>query len=270
MYHTKTIESYLLPAVSKHYQLEGFEIIPVEAHEGGRNKIYIYHSSQKDDVVLRISNLSDRTKEDYEAELEYVHYLHAHGACVADVIPSIQKHLFEEIHISEEIYYICLFQRAKGKLLVENNYRYREGTSIHEYFYHCGKVLGQIHRLSKEYTPNHHRYSFFDHYQEAYINKIIPCGHQALKNKFHAILNGLRCLKQSKATYGMLHFDFGDSNYSIDFETGDITVYDFDNCCMGFYLYDLLTCGHMALDGFNLKHMHPSEKTSWTITSSLF
>ncbi|WP_254659764.1 phosphotransferase [Paenibacillus sp. KS1] len=40
-------------------------------------------------------------------------------------------------------------------------------------------------------------------------------------------------------TYGMIHFDYNDGNYSIDFDTGQITVYDFDNSCFGWYIYDL-------------------------------
>ncbi|SDP96393.1 Phosphotransferase enzyme family protein [Litchfieldia salsa] len=37
----------------------------------------------------------------------------------------------------------------------------------------------------------------------------------------------------------MIHFDYNDGNYSIDFDTGQITVYDFDNSCFGWYMYDL-------------------------------
>ena len=37
----------------------------------------------------------------------------------------------------------------------------------------------------------------------------------------------------------MIHCDFNDGNYSIDFDNGEITVYDFDNSCFGFYMYDL-------------------------------
>jgi Ser/Thr protein kinase RdoA (MazF antagonist) len=37
----------------------------------------------------------------------------------------------------------------------------------------------------------------------------------------------------------MIHFDFNDGNYSIDFDTWQITVYDFDNSCYCWYMYDL-------------------------------
>jgi Ser/Thr protein kinase RdoA (MazF antagonist) len=35
------------------------------------------------------------------------------------------------------------------------------------------------------------------------------------------------------------YFDYNDGNYSIDFDTGQITVYDFDNSCFGWYMFDL-------------------------------
>jgi len=37
----------------------------------------------------------------------------------------------------------------------------------------------------------------------------------------------------------MIHFDYNDGNYSIDFDTGQITVYDFDNSLFGWYMYNL-------------------------------
>ncbi|MGE7624052.1 phosphotransferase [Viridibacillus sp. NPDC096237] len=37
----------------------------------------------------------------------------------------------------------------------------------------------------------------------------------------------------------MVHFDYNDGNYSIDFDTGQITVYDFDNSCYCWYMFDL-------------------------------
>lgn len=46
-------------------------------------------------------------------------------------------------------------------------------------------------------------------------------------------------LDRGQDAYGMIHFDFNDGNYSIDFDNGQITVYDFDNSCFGWYMYDL-------------------------------
>lgn len=47
----------------------------MESHEGGRNVIYIGEKEAAPSYVLRISYQNDRTKEEYLAELEFVHYL---------------------------------------------------------------------------------------------------------------------------------------------------------------------------------------------------
>lgn len=37
----------------------------------------------------------------------------------------------------------------------------------------------------------------------------------------------------------MIHFDYNDGNYMIDYNSGQITVYDFDNSCFGWYMFEL-------------------------------
>ena len=39
--------------------------------------------------------------------------------------------------------------------------------------------------------------------------------------------------------YGLVHFDFSGGNYHIDMETGNIKVFDFDNCMYCWYMFDL-------------------------------
>ena len=70
------------------YELNGYELHAVPGHEGGRNEVYICTLDGERKYVLRISATGDRTEEEYLAETEFVHYLAANGAPVADVIPS--------------------------------------------------------------------------------------------------------------------------------------------------------------------------------------
>ena len=46
-------------------------------------------------------------------------------------------------------------------------------------------------------------------------------------------------LDRDRESFGMVHFDYSDGNYMIDFDTGKITVFDFDNSCFCWYMYDL-------------------------------
>ena len=232
-------EGSILPIVIDKYGLSGYSIQPLNSHEGGRNVIYICEKEGELSFVLRVSYQNDRSREDYLAELEYVRYLHENGASVSNVITSEDDNLVEEVVYDNQTLYICMFEKAKGMQLAENYYRYREGAPLTEYFFNCGKTLGKIHQLSKEYQPVHKRIHFSDKFNMKYMDEILPKKLSAVKEKISVILDSLEKIEKTKETYGMVHFDYSDGNYHIDFDNGQITVYDFDNSCHAWYMYDL-------------------------------
>ncbi|MEK4660837.1 phosphotransferase [Priestia sp. FSL H7-0729] len=231
--------THVLAMVSELFHLEGYNIQLVPPHEGGRNVVYTCEQEGCESLILRVSFMPDREREDYIAELEYVRYLFEHGASVSNVVSSKKGHLFEEITYDEHTFFICMFVKAKGKLLVENHYQYREGIPITEYYYNSGKVLGKMHQLSKSYAPVHRRHHFLDKYNMEYIERLVPESFSLLRSKMAELLQAVKELESSQETLGMIHFDYNDGNYSIDFDTGQITVYDFDNSCYGWYMFDL-------------------------------
>ncbi len=221
------------------YALKDCTFTPVSGHEGGRNRIVNVSRNGENKYVLRISETGDRSGEQYLAETEFVRFLAENGAPVADVIPSVQGRLAERIGADGKTAYVSLFACAKGMLISDNGYRYREGAPLSEYFFNTGKALGAIHRLSREYTPVHPRPDYFDKYNPAYLNRLIPDEYGELKTAVARRLEAFRALPQDKDCYGLVHFDFSDGNYHIDMDTGAITVFDFDNCMNCWYMFDL-------------------------------
>ena len=225
------------------YQLNGYELQAVAGHEGGRNDIYICSRGGEKKYVLRISGTGDRTEEDYLAETEFVHYLAEGGALVADVIPSKNGRLVERIAsenaTDKAVVFVSLFEFAKGMLLSDNGYRYREGAPLTEYFYNTGKALGAIHRLARKYTPKHRRADYFDKFNMDYIGKLIPDEYAELKAAIADRIRQFTELPQTADNYGLVHFDFCDGNYHVDMSNGAVTAFDFDNCCYCWYMFDL-------------------------------
>ena len=221
------------------YRLDGYDLAAVAGHEGGRNTLFVCSRNGENKYVLRISMLGDRSEEDYLAETEFVHYLAEHGAPVADVIPSVNGKYVECTGDQGQKAYISLFAYAKGMLLSDNGYRYREGAPLSEYFYNTGKTLGAIHRLSKAYRPVHRRAEFADKYNMEYINRLIPDRYDGLKQAIARRLEQYRTLPRDGEAYGLAHFDFCDGNYHVNLNTGALTVFDFDNCIYCWYMFDL-------------------------------
>ena len=231
------------------FSLQDYDCREVEGHEGGRNKIFVCSKGGEKQFVLRISATGDRTENDYLAETEFVHYLAENGAPVADVIPSANGKLVEVIDADgtgaddagTSPVFISLFEYAKGMLLADNAYRYRDGAPLSEYFFNTGKTLGKIHALSKVYEPvaAHRRPDYFDKYNIEYLGRLIPDKYSELKSAIAARLETFRTLPTDAQSYGLVHFDFSDGNYHIDMDTGAITVFDFDNCMNCWYMFDL-------------------------------
>ena len=128
-------------------------------------------------------------------------------------------------------------------MLVENNYRYREGAPITEYYYNCGKVLGSCTNYRKDILLSIAGIVFLTNIMSEYIEKLIPGSLSLLKEKLLDLLKTLEGLDKNRESFGMVHFDYNDGNYLIDFDTGQITVYDFDNSCFCWYMYDLAVSG---------------------------
>ncbi len=221
------------------YALENCTFVPVSGHEGGRNRIVTVSRNGDNQYVLRISVSGDRSENDYLAETEFVRFLAENGAPVAAVIPSVHGNLVEHMVIDGKGIYVSLFAYAKGMLIADNGYRYREGAPLSEYFYNTGKALGAIHRLSRAYVPVHSRPDYFDKYNMTYLDRLIPEEYGKLKTAVAKRLEAFRALPQDKSCYGLVHFDFSDGNWHIDMDTGAITVFDFDNCMNCWYMFDL-------------------------------
>lgn len=276
----------ILEQAVKLFSLQDYDCREVEGHEGGRNRIFICSKGGEKKFVLRISATGDRTENDYRAETEFVRYLAKNGAPVADVIPSASGKLVEIIDGAGTYsvanwdagartdsvaagdggvapVFLSLFEYAKGMLLCDNGYRYRNGAPLSEYFFNTGKTLGKIHALSKNFGPvaGHRRPDYFDKYNIEYLNRLIPDNYSELKSAIAAHLETFRTLPTDAQSYGLVHFDFSDGNYHIDMNNGNITVFDFDNCLYCWYMFDLANLW-LHNEGWTRQESDPNKRFS--------
>lgn len=159
----------------------------------------------KDDLEGRIiNNILSRVKELYrldDYDLKKVNE-HEGGASVANVIPSVNGKLVEKINEKGKDIFVSLFIYAKGMLISDKGYCYIEGAPLSEYFYHTGKTLGKIHKLSKEYSPKHKRMDYFAKYNMDYLNQLISDEYVELKKAIARKLALFQKLPRTEAEYG--------------------------------------------------------------------
>ena len=210
-----------------------------EDSEGCVNLVYQYECDGQP-RILRISYNPDRPVECIQAELHFVNYLAESGVRVSRPVPSRNGNLIEVIP-AEGIPFIAVsFVRGRGMRMPDNGYRYREGVPMQEYFQNWGQVLGQMHRLAKTYQPLSESIRRPEWFTWEYTHGF-PYGERlpVIHQKYEQLITELNALPKDVDSYGLIHNDFNDGNFTVDYDNGDITVFDFDDCCYFWFIYDI-------------------------------
>jgi Ser/Thr protein kinase RdoA (MazF antagonist) len=217
-----------------------------EDYEGAANLVYEYECGGRP-YVLRVSYRPDRSVEQVQAELHFINHLAAGGVRVSRPIASTQGNLVEVIRADGIRFIVVSFVKGKGMRVPDNGYRYRSGAPIEEYFQNWGQVLGQMHRLAKSYVPPSPMVRRPEWYSEAEFQSFAYSGGlPTISEKYDELLAELRALPRDADSYGLIHYDFNDGNFTVDYDNGDITVFDFDDACYCWFMYDLASawaCG---------------------------
>ena len=155
-------------------------------YEGCANLVYEY---ELDGIsrILRISFRPDRSAAQIRAELDFVNYLAENGVRVSRPIYSKNGNLLETIQAGGFSVHAVSFIKGKGMRVPDNDYRYREDAPIEEYFQNWGRSLGQMHALTKSYTPTGgvvKRPDWFElHKPESLIEERVPDLHGRRKDQ---------------------------------------------------------------------------------------
>jgi Ser/Thr protein kinase RdoA (MazF antagonist) len=99
-----------------------------------------------------------------------------------------------------------------------------------------------MHKLSKNYSPINNkiiRHDFVNNMGNLLIPKYLPKNKEIIKKKFNILINESNPLSKDKDSYGLIHADFGDGNFVINYDNGNITVFDFDDSAYCWFMYDI-------------------------------
>ena len=141
-----------LPQIARLYEIGPDELQLYPDYDGCQNIVFFY---KKDAAhrVLRVSFRDDRQPDQILAELDFIRYLHDNGVRVNPPVESLKGRYMELISSDSYQFAVVSFERAPGHRLPDMGYRYRDGASIDEYYFNCGRLLGQMHRLTQNYSP---------------------------------------------------------------------------------------------------------------------
>lgn len=183
---------------------------------------------------LRLISSDHRTKEQVEAELDFIFYLRGGGISAMLPLSSSAGRLVEDLRLADNLLFACAFEEAKGE-----RFRYDSVKANKEHFRLRGRILGQIHSLSKAYVPSDsfRRFAWDEDKLLVDINGFLPESEKIVWREYYVLRERLKDYPKASRTYGLIHGDFGETNYR---QQGTrLNIFDFDDCCYHWFAYDL-------------------------------
>lgn len=209
------------------------------AHNGCVNTVFHMRSTTAEGYV-RVTTRQDRSMADLMGEINFIRHLDAKGVSVATPYTSKDSQTVSMVEHMEQVFCYVIFRVAIGEQLSHRGYKYMEGVPLSKHHYNCGRILGQVHKASETYvlTDGHKRHHILD-YAKVLMETYLPYDMIIVREKINTCMNQLEALEKNPKSYGMIHGDFGDGNYNIDYSNGQITLFDFDDCGYCWYMHEI-------------------------------
>lgn len=219
-------------------ELYGRDLKDAQCYFSTRNYVFVFSKGCKP-VVLRVSVNTTRTRQDVLSEAVWVDDLRNTIPNIAHMVPSEHHSIVEEFTIGEDHFCVTQFRKANGDVAVGEDRDER-------YFYEAGKLLGKIHKASRE-----EQLAGFQFHRCKWYEKV-SCDCTAAeaslpKETIDFMKEWIETMKQiptSAENFGMVHGDYQPNNMFLDWDK--LWVFDFDDCNYGYYMMDIADFMHLA------------------------
>lgn len=202
-------------------------------------------------AVIRVSvEHPHRTATDVLSELMWIDDLKNDVTTVCQPLPSLENRMVERISVNGMVYLATMFRKANGSIFPAKDWTPR-------YFYDAGVLLGKIHRTSSEGYQNGFRYKR-RHWDEHPFYDFAPYDKfysPQVRADAEAVLRKIQSIPRTPLCYGMIHGDYHSGNMFCDW--GDLWAFDFDDCCYGYFMFDIVCIAHIGVNSMAYASKYP-------------
>jgi len=207
----------------------GFEKSTLNFISDSTNQIYSFQKNGKP-YILRFS---ERPIHQVKAEMDWLYYLADNKVGVSLPLHTNNSELVISTKDESKSFVVSAFESLPGKFWDKNN----PDLWNDKLFFNWGKIMGDIHRLTKEYSPKNSNdvRSAFTGYDALDIDNIKKC--PAVYKIAEGVISDVMNLPKDKDSYGLIHYDIHPWNFIINGEK--INVFDFDDSLYGWFSLDI-------------------------------
>jgi Ser/Thr protein kinase RdoA (MazF antagonist) len=222
------------------YDIEAGQVRRLDGFES-----FIYEYARGDqEYILRLGHSLRRSPGLIAGEVDWINYLADGGVPAARGVASAANKLVEAIDDGQEGFFLATsFEKAPGGHI-------RPEAWNHDFFERYGRLIGRMHALSREYRPPRPSWKrpawndpvMFD------LKPWIPAAETLVMEKWLALETYLESLPEDEAGYGLIHQDAHPGNFFVD-ESGQMVLFDFDDCLYGWFAADIAIVLFYAIMG---------------------
>jgi amicoumacin kinase len=231
-------------------ELYGISPVQLKPLPGGHSSQVYAFSRIGRDCVLRITPPNEELNlPSMQSIMDWMCFLSAHGAPVAGPLPSLRGNLVEAIEVDGQDYVVAAFERAKGILAEELPIDQWDETL----FESLGRVVGRMHAIAKKYLPSSDllKRPEWDKAENCYHCNEVLNDNLLIQEKREQARRVVYTLPKEPEACGLIHGDLHCANFFVDIEEHNITLFDFDDCCYGWFAMDI------AMSVFDLLVLYP-------------
>ncbi|MGJ8657918.1 MAG: phosphotransferase enzyme family protein [Akkermansiaceae bacterium] len=201
-----------------------------------RSQNYVYRVGAGQGDIVRICKGRYREEKDIEAELLWIEYLTQHGVKACRPIISNEGKLYHSVEIDGELHVVTVFEHAPGM-------RMHSKMADEATFEKLGRLTGCIHALATKFESSGgslNRSSWMESRLlkedfDDHLDVLSPVFVQSVESS----IEELSSIPKSPGCFGILHGDIHFGNIFDD--SGDLWIFDFDNCEYGYFVQELAT-----------------------------
>jgi len=210
----------------------GFDRCAAHFISESTNQIYSFQKGGKW-YILRFAERPAEQMRQVKAEMDWLYYLAKHQVHVSLPLADVHNQLVGTAENEGKSYLISAFEALPGKFWNRDDPELWNA----QIFYHWGKAMGDIHRLTKDYSPANDRdvRGAFTGHNALFLEKMEDC--PMVCGIAEDLINEILALPKDRDSYGLIHYDIHPWNFII--ENGQVNVFDFDDSLYGWFALDI-------------------------------
>ncbi|GEM_PF-1925599 len=202
-----------------------------------RSECYVLrYTKNKKEYILKLTHSDLRSPAYIMGELDFLNALRKGGVNAA--VPVLSEagnyaEVIEDKNNPGEFFIAYAFERMKGRLA-------EECRLTSKLLYSWGKVMGEMHSLTKKYKVSnnaHKRKHWHERNLIADYRGFITDGSESFFEGVERLVNKGKSYPENRNSYGLVHADMHRRNFFVD--KGKVNVFDFDDLEYHYFAYDI-------------------------------